>query len=93
MEENMDSRSQYRSDDDKRSGARNTKFRKRVCKLCSEKAGTLDYKKTDALVKYVSNKGKILPRRLSGSCAKHQRVVASAIKRARSVGFMPYSAR
>jgi len=93
MEDNNESRSQYRSDDDKRSGGRNTKFRKRVCKLCSEKASTLDYKKTDVLVKFVSNKGKILPRRLSGSCAKHQRVVAGAIKRARSVGFMPYSAR
>jgi len=93
MEENSDSRNQYRSDDDKRPGSRNPKFRKRVCKLCQEKANVLDYKKTEMLVKFVSNKGKILPRRLSGSCARHQRVVASAIKRARSAGFMPYSAR
>ncbi len=72
-------------------GGRGGKFRKRVCRLCSEGTNTIDYKRADLLIKFVSNKGKILPRRLSGSCAKHQRVISKAIRRARDAGFMPYS--
>lgn len=78
---------EHRSDRGKHSG----KFRKRVCRLCSEGTDVVDYKRADFLIKFVSNKGKILPRRLSGSCAKHQRVVSKAIRRARNAGFMPYS--
>lgn len=51
----------------------------------------MDYKRVDILVKLVSNKGKILPRRLTGTCAKHQRLVAKSIKKARNAGFMPFS--
>ena len=92
MEPNMGNKAP-RMDEDKKYGPKGSKFKKRVCKLCQEKTDVLDYKKTDLLVKFVSNKGKILPRRLSGSCAKHQRVVATTIKRSRAAGFMPYSAR
>jgi small subunit ribosomal protein S18 len=82
-----------RGDDDRKFSPKGGKFKKRVCKLCQEKTDDLDYKKTDLLVKFVSNKGKILPRRLSGSCAKHQRVVAKTIKKSRASGFMPYNAK
>ena len=69
------------------------KYRKRVCRLCYDGEGSINYKKTETLIKFVSNKGKILPRRLSGSCAKHQRAVAREIKKSRAAGFMPYTVR
>jgi len=81
------------NDDDKKSSPRQSRFKKRVCRLCQDNLKTLDFKKSETLVRFVSNKGKILPRRLSGSCAKHQRVVAKTIKRARAAGFMPYTSR
>ena len=89
----MEQNDKSNSGEERKYSPKTAKFKKRVCKLCQEKTNELDYKKTDILVKFVSNKGKILPRRLSGSCAKHQRVVASTIKRARAAGYMPYSAR
>lgn len=93
MDENVETKQAPKNEEERRPSSKPARFKKRVCRLCQEKVNTIDYKKTDVLVRFVSNKGKILPRRLSGSCAKHQRVVASAIKRARASGFMPYSAR
>lgn len=69
------------------------KFRKRTCKFCENKEMVIDYKRVDVLVRYVSNKGKILPRRLSGNCAKHQRQVAKAVKKARTAGLMPFTVK
>ncbi|RME89598.1 MAG: 30S ribosomal protein S18 [Candidatus Hydrogenedentota bacterium] len=69
------------------------RFKKRVCRFCTNKELPIDYKRVDILVRYVSNKGKILPRRLSGNCAKHQRQVAKAIKRARMAGLMPFTVK
>ena len=66
---------------------------KKVCRFCANKDLVIDYKNTDILVRLVSNKGKILPRRLTGTCAKHQRLVAKAIKRSRQFGLMPFSVR
>ncbi len=66
--------------------------RKRVCNFCVEKATTIDYKDTNKLKKYVSERGKILPRRVTGNCAKHQRKVTTAIKRARHIAILPYVA-
>lgn len=63
--------------------------RKKVCVFCG-KDNTIDYKDTAKLKKYVSERGKILPRRITGNCAKHQRALTSAIKRARHVALMPY---
>ena len=63
--------------------------RKKVCVFCG-KDNTIDYKDTAKLKKYVSERGKILPRRISGTCAKHQRALTVAIKRARHVAIMPY---
>ena len=68
-----------------------TFFRKKVCRFCANKA-KIDYKDADALRRYMTERGKILPRRITGTCAKHQREVAKAIKRARSICLLPYVA-
>lgn len=67
------------------------KPRKKVCALCAEKQDGLDYKDIDKVKKFVSDKGKILPRRVTGTCAKHQRKVVEAIQRARHIALIPYS--
>lgn len=64
--------------------------KKRVCAFCAEKVNTVDYKDVAKLRKFVSERGKILPRRITGNCAKHQRVLTVAIKRARHVALMAY---
>ena len=63
--------------------------RKKVCVFCG-KDNVIDYKDTAQLKKYISERGKILPRRITGTCAKHQRALTVAIKRARHVALMPY---
>ena len=65
--------------------------RKKVCVFCG-KDHAIDYKDTAKLKRYVSERGKILPRRITGNCAKHQRALTTAIKRARHVALMPYVA-
>ena len=64
--------------------------RKKVCAFCQNKAETIDYKDVNTLKKYIAEGGKILPRRMTGVCAKHQRVLAKAIKRARLVDLLPF---
>ena len=66
--------------------------RKKVCSFCAEKTEKIDYKDINKLKKYVTDRGKILPRRISGNCSKHQRELTTAIKRARQVALLPYSA-
>ena len=63
---------------------------RKVCAFCLEKATAIDYKDTAKVKKYVTEKGKILPRRMTGVCSKHQRLLASAIKRARLVALLPF---
>jgi small subunit ribosomal protein S18 len=65
--------------------------RKRVCQFCVDKIAYADYKEANRLSKYLTERGKILPRRISGNCARHQRQVTVAIKRARQVALMPYT--
>jgi small subunit ribosomal protein S18 len=65
----------------------------KFCQFCADKALVIDYKKTDLLRKYVTEEGKIRPRRQTGACARHQRVVAAAIKQARHVALLPFSGR
>ena len=65
--------------------------KKRVCVACADKLTTIDYKDISKLRRYVSERGKILPRRITGKCAKHQRALTTAIKRARHIALMPYS--
>ena len=67
------------------------KQRKKVCVLCSDKNFELDYKNADQLKKFVNDKGKILPRRTTGACAKHQRDITLAVKRARHIAILPYA--
>ncbi len=64
--------------------------RKKVCAFCQAKTDAIDYKDINTLKKYVAEGGKILPRRMTGTCAKHQRVLAKAIKRARLVDLLPF---
>ena len=66
------------------------KRRRRVCVFCEEKQNTMDYKDVNKLRRFISERGKILPRRITGNCAKHQRAVTVAIKKARHVSLMPY---
>ena len=74
-------------------GARKGKvfFRKKVCRFCSQKM-RIDYKDADTLRRYTTERGKILPRRITGTCAKHQRRLALEIKRARALALLPYVA-
>ena len=65
--------------------------RKKVCAFCAENVNEIDYKDIKKLSRYVSERGKILPRRITGTCAKHQRALTTAIKRARHVALMPYT--
>jgi len=66
--------------------------RRKVCQFCSDKIGTPDYKDIKRLQRYISDRGKILPRRRTGTCAKHQRGLATAIKRARHIALLPFVA-
>lgn len=75
---------------DKRRGGGGMR-RKKVCQFCTDKAETIDYKEVDKLRKYVTDRGKILPKRITGTCAIHQREVTKAIKRARIVALLPYT--
>lgn len=71
----------------KRRGGR----KKRVCVFCTDKIKHIDYKEVPKLRKFVSERGKILPKRVTGNCAKHQRVLTVAIKRARHVALLAYT--
>ncbi len=66
------------------------KRRKRVCVFCEEKVTNIDHKDVNKLKRFVSERGKILPRRITGNCAKHQRALTIAIKRSRHIALMPY---
>ena len=80
---------------DGRDGDRNAKskvfFKKKVCKFCIQKL-KIDYKDADTLNRFITERGKILPRRITGTCAKHQRALALAIKRARMIALLPFVA-
>ena len=71
---------------------RRFKPRKRICSFCADKSTSIDFKDINKLKKHISDRGKILPRRISGTCAKHQRELTIAIKRSRQVALLPYSA-
>jgi small subunit ribosomal protein S18 len=71
---------------------RGRKARKKVCGFCVDKVERIDYKDIARLRRYMSERGKILPRRVTGTCAKHQRDLTLAIKRARHLALLPYSA-
>jgi len=66
--------------------------KKRVCNFCADKITAIDYKEIGKLRKFISERGKILPRRVTGNCAKHQRAMTVNVKRARHMALMPYTA-
>lgn len=75
-----------------RGGKKKTFFRRRkVCRMCADKLQTVDYKDVRFLQQYLVERSKILPRRISGTCAKHQRIIQQAIKRARHIALLPYT--
>ena len=69
----------------------NKKGRRKVCAFCVEKVECIDYKDVNKLNKFTSDRAKILPRRVTGTCAKHQRELTTAIKRARQIALLPYT--
>jgi ribosomal protein S18 len=69
---------------------KNRRARRKVCVFCADKIEHIDYKDTAKLRRYVSERGKIVPRRISGNCAKHQRQLTIAIKRARQIALLPF---
>ena len=75
-----------------RAAVRPNRRREKVCVFCEDKTVFIDYKDSAKLRKFISERGKILPRRISGNCAKHQREMNTAIKRARQVALLPYTA-
>lgn len=77
--------------DKERGGRSGRKGRKKVCQFCVEKAESIDYKDVAKLRRYTSERAKILPRRVTGTCAKHQRELTTAIKRARQIALLPYT--
>ena len=71
---------------------RRARFRRRVCKFCADGVMAIDYKDIRTLQKFMTERGKILPSRVSGNCYRHQRRVKVAIKRAREIALLPYLA-
>ena len=76
----------------KRAVKKERRPKRKVCNFCAEKLNDINYKDAPRLRKYISERGKILPRRISGNCAKHQRVLTTAVKRARVIAFLPFVA-
>ena len=80
-----------KKDKDKKRPARE-EFQKRKCNLCKRHATSVDYKETELLERFITDRGKTISSRITGNCAKHQRQVMRAIKRARVIGLLPYCA-
>lgn len=72
-------------------GGKMRKPKKKVCNFCIDKVEHIDYKDVNKLRRFISERGKIIPRRISGNCAKHQRQLTVAIKRARNIAFLPFT--
>lgn len=84
-----------RGDGPRRGGGHKKKFlfkRRKFCKFCDEKVEYIDYKDVRLLQGFIPERGKVLPRRISGTCAMHQRGLMSAIKRARNIALLPFTA-
>ncbi len=71
--------------------ARTRRKKRKACSFCAEKVTKVDYKDVEKLKKYITERGKILPRRINGSCAKHQRQLTRAIKRSRLMALLPFT--
>ena len=73
-------------------GKRSFVRKKKVCRFCVDKVDYIDYKKSDVLASFIQERGKILPRRMTGTCARHQRWLTVAIKRAQNIALLPFAA-
>ena len=71
--------------------ARGRRKKRKACNFCAEKATKVDYKEVEKLKKYITERGKILPRRINGNCAKHQRQLTRAIKKSRLMALLPFT--
>ena len=80
-----------RSDDDKGAPRRRPMFRRKVCRFCADKTLKIDYKDVRMVSQFVTERGKMTPSRITGNCARHQRALTQAIKRARSVALLPFT--
>lgn len=76
---------------DANGGARKTFHRRKVCRFCVERGITIDYKEPVVMLPFINDRAKIIPRRISGNCARHQRELNTAIKRARQLALLPYT--
>ncbi len=85
------SNNQSKPQEVRKNNFRSRKTRKKVCSFCAEKVDFIDYKDVNRLKKFTTERGKILPRRISGACAKHQREVTRAIKLARNIVLLPFT--
>jgi small subunit ribosomal protein S18 len=83
--------SRERSDEEKGGGRRRPMMRRKVCRFCADKDVKIDYKDIRLLTNFVTERGKITPSRITGTCASHQRLLTIAIKRARSVALLPFT--
>ena len=79
------------NEDDRKKKKRRGPPRKKVCSFCTDKNAKIDYKNPAMIKRFVTERGKIVPRRISGMCAKHQRELCRAVKRARHIALMPYT--
>ena len=84
-------RGRPRGRDDRGPRGRRGVGRRKVCRFCAEKGIRIDYKDTRVLGHFISDRGKIIPSRITGNCARHQRRLTTAIKRARSIALLPFA--
>ena len=80
-----------RGDKDGRGGKNRGAPRRKVCRFCAEPATAIDYKSPQLLRAFITDRGKIVPRRISGTCAKHQRAISTSVRRARMLALMPFT--
>jgi small subunit ribosomal protein S18 len=80
-----------RGDKDGRGGKSRSAPRRKVCRFCAEPATVIDYKNPQLLRSFITDRGKLVPRRISGTCAKHQRAVSTGVRRARMLALMPFT--
>ena len=80
-----------RSDDEKGGSRRRPMFRRKVCRFCADRTLRIDYKDLRTITQFVTERGKMTPSRITGNCAGHQRLLTTAVKRARSVALLPFT--
>ena len=83
--------SRERGDDEKGGPRRRPMFRRKVCRFCADKTLKIDYKDIKTISQFVTERGKMTPSRITGNCSHHQRLLTTAIKRARSVALLPFT--